>query len=105
MLRRARLRRFRSVGEVLPKVLAKFDLEKVVAGQKAVEAWPGVVGEQIARHARAVGFEQGKLLVVVDNPGWMTQLKYLKPKLIAKLAGLARKGVVSDIRFMLSREG
>ncbi len=102
-MRRGRSRKFHRLGEVLPRVMKRLNLDRVVQEQRVVEVWPEVVGEKIAQHTRATSMQRGVLLVLVDNPGWMTQLTFLKPELLRKLAPRARKGIVKDIRFRLSR--
>lgn len=104
MSRRRKSRRFRSIGDVLPRVLRKLNLEETVKAQKAVQVWPDVVGEKAVRHARALSIEDKTLLVAVDSPGWMTQLIYLKPQLLRRLKQKVKKGVVKDIRFVLGMD-
>ncbi len=101
MLRRRKSRKFRSLGDVLPRVLKRLHLEKVVEAQKLVRLWPEVVGDKIAQHTRALSVEGKTLVVVVDSPGWMTQLTYLKPQLLKKVARQVKRGLVKDIRFVL----
>ncbi len=97
---RAGWKKFKSVDELLPRVLRRLHLDRVVAEQPAVELWPEVAGEAVARHARARSVDDGVLCVAVDSAGWMTQLTYLKPQLVARLNQRAGRRVVRDIRFV-----
>lgn len=99
-MRKAGWKKFRSVDELLPRVLRRLRLDRAVAEQPVVESWPEVAGAAVARHARARSIESGVLYVVVDSAGWMTQLTYLKPQLLAKLNARAGRALVRDIRFV-----
>jgi len=102
MSRRARSRRPRSVGEVLPGVVRRLRLTGAVEEQRALDRWAGAVGERIARHTEASSLENGVLVVLVDSPAWLTQLTYLKSELLTRLAPMLTKGTLRDIRFRLA---
>ena len=60
------------------------------AGRAAVGGvfgrWEEAVGQALAVNVRPVRFEQGTLLVEVDDPAWATQVRYLADGIIARLA-------------------
>jgi predicted nucleic acid-binding Zn ribbon protein len=101
MSRQGRYRKFRSVGSLLPGVLRQCKLDKVVAAQPAVTFWPEIAGPRTATHTRAIEVDGSTLVVAVDSPAWMAQLRFLKPQLLKKVAGRVGKGLVGDIRFVL----
>ncbi len=51
--------------------------------------WSEAVGEQIALHVRPLKLDQGVLTVEVDDPAWATQVKFLTPTIVARLAEVA----------------
>jgi predicted nucleic acid-binding Zn ribbon protein len=102
-LRRARYTKFKRVGDVLPGVVKGLRLTESVAAQPAVSSWPELVGATIARHSRAVDVEQKTLVVVVDSPAWMAQLKYLVPDLRRRIDARVGRGRINEIRFVLGR--
>jgi hypothetical protein len=51
--------------------------------------WSEAVGEQVAEHVRPVKLDAGVLTVEVDDPAWATQVKFLTPTIIARLAEVA----------------
>ncbi len=59
--------------------------------------WEEAVGASIAAHARPSSLNDGVLVVLVDAPGWATQLRYLSNDLLARLADVAGEGVVGRI--------
>ena len=101
MSRPAKYRRFRSVGSVLPRVLKGLKLDKVLAAQPAVNLWPQIAGPKTAEHTRAVEVDGKTLVIVVDGPAWITQLRFLKPQLLKKIEGRVGKGLIMDLRFVL----
>ncbi len=101
MSKRAGSKRLRSVGDVLPTVVKRFRLGDAVQQQRAAEVWRETVGDKIARHAEPASLERGVLVVFVDSPAWLTQLTYLKPELLRKLAPRLKKGALRDLRFRL----
>lgn len=66
--------------------------------------WDTVVGEQVAGHARPRRLSDGVLRVDVDEPGWATQLRYLRGNIIAEInEHLGSEVVVSiDLRVVSS---
>ena len=59
--------------------------------------WEDAVGPSVAAHARPVSLADGVLTVVVDQPGWATQLRYLTNDLLGRLTEVAGEGVVGRI--------
>ncbi len=41
------------------------------------------------------------LVIVVDGPAWITQLRFLKPQLLKKIDARVGKGLITDLRFVL----
>jgi len=51
--------------------------------------WDEAVGEQVAQHVRPLKLDRGVLWVEVDDPAWATQVKFLAPTIISRLAEVA----------------
>ena len=51
--------------------------------------WSDAVGEVVAAHARPVSFDDGRLLVEVDEPAWATELRFHEDQIVAHLRSLA----------------
>jgi predicted nucleic acid-binding Zn ribbon protein len=62
--------------------------------QSVFDAWPDLVGEQIAAHARPAGLRDGVLTVAVPDPAWATQLRFLEGALCEQLLSIT--GAVVD---------
>ena len=93
---------FTSLQKTLAKVLKGYrinDLESV----KLFAMWDGIAGEKLASHCQPVRISRGILYVEVDDPLWLTQLKYMKIDIQAKIEEVLQKDSVKDIRFYLKQ--
>ena len=102
-MRRAKYTKFRRLSDVLPKVVKTLRLEEAAAARPALDSWADIAGAKIAQHSKPVTVEGGVMVIAVDSPAWMTQLAFLKPQLLIKVAARIGKGKVSDLRFVLAR--
>lgn len=88
------------IGGPLKELLQKLRLDQPMSGWKAVEAWSEVVGPKVARHSRAVSFRDGILIVEVENPAWMTELTYLKRRLVNDLNRRLGSSVITEVKLV-----
>ncbi|HYM81105.1 MAG TPA: DUF721 domain-containing protein [Candidatus Limnocylindria bacterium] len=95
----------RSLGDLLPGMLEALGLAEGVAGWRAVEAWPDIVGERIARRTRARSFQDGVLLVEVEGSAWLQELGYLKRELVAQLNRRLGSNQVRGLHLVMARGG
>ena len=51
--------------------------------------WVEAVGPQVAEHVRPLKLDERVLVVEVDDPAWATQVKFLTPTIIERLASVA----------------
>lgn len=66
--------------------------------------WTVAVGEQVAQHVRPIKLDESVLVVEVDDPAWATQVKFLTPMIIERLAEVA--GVtVTKIEVRVDKRG
>jgi predicted nucleic acid-binding Zn ribbon protein len=84
----------------LAKILRKHNI-KDLDETKIYSSWPRIVGEKMASHATPVRITQKVLYVEVDDPLWLSQLKYMKIDIMEKIDTTVKEGFVKDIRFFL----
>jgi len=89
----------RPAGEILGTVLASLGLDGYLREREVLEAWPLVVGEEIARRSQALRIRDGILTVRVDSAAWCQELHFLKDDMLARLAERLGPGRVREIRF------
>jgi len=51
--------------------------------------WTDAVGPHVADHVRPLKLDERVLVVEVDDPAWATQVKFLTPTIIERLAATA----------------
>lgn len=69
-----------------------------VLEQMAVELWPEIVGEHMARHTMADRYKNGVLYIRARSPQWTQELHFHQARIIARLNGRLRKPIVQKIR-------
>jgi predicted nucleic acid-binding Zn ribbon protein len=87
----------RRLGESLDRVARSMGAGGSATLSALFEDWEAMVGPQVAAHARPRSLRGGVLVVVADQPGWATQLRYLETDLLARLGERLGPGAVSAI--------
>ena len=93
-----------SIREALESALARLSIADELTHYPIWSEWDAIVGEAIARHARPRRLRGGVLVVAVDGPDWMHELRFLKDDLLAKLNGRLGRPVVRDVYLVLEGE-
>jgi predicted nucleic acid-binding Zn ribbon protein len=92
------------LGDVLDAAMARLPLADELAHYPIWSEWTVLVGAAVARHARPKRLRRGVLVVDVDGPEWMHQLRYLKRDLCQRLNERLGKRVVRDLFLVLAHE-
>jgi len=87
----------RPLSDALERVVAALGGPSVHGLTTLFGAWEEIVGERLAGHTRPHGLDDGTLVVVVDEPGWATQLRFLEQDLLRRLAEVLGAGVVRRV--------
>jgi len=89
---------FTSLGDALQKLFRKYDIDKSIRQNQAMDTWNQVVGRTISIHAVPEKVAFSKLFVRVDSPAWRNELSYrkieIKKKINKKLHGEIIKEIV-----------
>jgi hypothetical protein len=67
-----------------------------------LDAWPDIVGADLAPHAHVRSLRDGVLLVGVDAPAFATQLKYLEGHVRDRAEQLVGRAVVRSLRVVVN---
>ena len=89
----------RHIGSTLNVMFKDLGFEKKMDQVRAVELWPEIVGEKIARIASAERVGDGILYVKVKSMTWRTELLFQKRKILERIEERIGNRVVHDIRF------
>jgi len=80
------------IGTVLPKILDPLAPTAHPVVDILAEKWATVVGDAIACHSRPGYIKENTLYVLIDHPGWLTELKRLNQNFLLKKIQQARPG-------------
>ena len=89
----------KTLREAIGSTLDKLGLGSKLKEYDVVNAWPSIVGEQIANVAIAESIKDGKLFVRVSRSTWRNELTMLKKELITKINQTMNGDIVKDIIF------
>jgi predicted nucleic acid-binding Zn ribbon protein len=64
--------------------------------------WEAVVGREIAQHTEPRSLRGGVLILLVDQPAWATQLRYLGPELLARIHAAVGGSAVTEIQIRVA---
>jgi predicted nucleic acid-binding Zn ribbon protein len=95
----------RRVGEYLDPAARGLGVPKAGILGIVFSKWADLVGPEIAAHAEPGSLRDGVLTVVVDQPAWAAQLRYLGSDLVAKIAEFAGSSEVSKVEFRVAPAG
>ncbi|MDP9074202.1 MAG: DUF721 domain-containing protein, partial [Actinomycetota bacterium] len=59
--------------------------------------WEEIVGATVAAHAWPLSLSQGVLRIGVDQPAWATQLRFLGPDLMKRLASATGDDAIESV--------
>jgi predicted nucleic acid-binding Zn ribbon protein len=92
----------KSMAMAVPNALSRLGLEHRWRETELRNAWPSIVGAEIARHAQPQSLKNRRLNVSVDHPLWLQELsRYHKPMILQKIAARFGPHIVRDIVFRI----
>jgi predicted nucleic acid-binding Zn ribbon protein len=95
----------RPVGDSLPHLARQLGAPAPEVLTTVFGHWDEIVGAAIAAHAWPLSLSRGVLRVGVDQPGWATQLRFLGPDLVKRLAAAAHDDVIETIEVKVVPDG
>jgi predicted nucleic acid-binding Zn ribbon protein len=92
------------VGESLDRVTRSIGVPLSAVLAPVFSGWEEIVGAEIAGHARPRSLRDGVLVVVVDQPAWAAQLRFLTSDLLRRLEVAVGPGQVTEIQLRVGPE-
>jgi predicted nucleic acid-binding Zn ribbon protein len=90
------------VSEAVAGYLKRAGIAERVAQADVVIHWADMVGERIAKHAKAESITaDGTLFVEVKSAAWRQELSLMTPDIMARINAGRRTGRVEKIRWVL----
>jgi predicted nucleic acid-binding Zn ribbon protein len=84
--------------ETLDRVVQGWGAGSMATTRSLFADWDDIVGPHLAQHARPRSLRQGTLVVVVSDPAWATQLRFLEADLVARIASATGSSEVTSIQ-------
>jgi predicted nucleic acid-binding Zn ribbon protein len=94
----------RLVGESLAAVARQLGLSTPEQLAAVFGDWEGVVGPVLAAHSRPDRMYKGELVVIVEDPAWATELRFLGSDIASKINAATGAEVVTSVVVWVSRE-
>jgi len=69
------------IKDIIPKVIKGIQIKKPDVYIKIQAFWEEINNGKASRHSAVVGLKDGKLMVCVDSPAWLFQLRLQKRKI------------------------
>ncbi len=93
-------RRPAKVGDLLSRVLARYDFGATTARRELEEAWAAIAGDRVAGHTKVGSLRRGTLEILVDSSVLLQQLDaFQKHVMLAELQSRLQHNRVTALRF------
>lgn len=73
------------ISRVFSELVRDLGLEKRMALESIRSRWETVIGESVAQHTLPFSLQKGQLLILVDSPEWLHELRYFQDNITRKL--------------------
>jgi predicted nucleic acid-binding Zn ribbon protein len=92
---------FTSLKQVLESVLKEHKLTADIDAYRIFTVWEEIAGPMVAKHSRPARLNGNILYVEVDDPIWLSQLRYMKQDMLQKIDRRIKPGVFKDLKLFL----
>lgn len=92
-----RQRKIVPIQEAVQQLLNRKSWQGHVLASRVSLEWKEIVGPEIAARTRPERLAHGKLYIECEHDVWRTELQYLKPEILKRVAEVVGEGVVKDV--------
>ncbi len=104
MAKRPHLKAPAPIQEIMAKILKPRDLRQLELHARLRQAWEENVSEVIRQNTQLVDYQRKVLYIGTTGHGWVQELHFLKPQILAALQRQLGAKCLQDIRFLLQTE-
>lgn len=90
------------VDRVLSEVLEEAGVLRQVQRMEVLDAWPELVGEQLARVTKARAVDGGRLIVEVQSSAWLMELNMMRGDFLRRVNERLEEVPLDKIVFVLA---
>jgi hypothetical protein len=87
------------ISKAFEDIISELGIEKAVTIENLRTRWEEIIGATISLHTYPSFYKNGQLIINVDSPEWLNELKYHKQSIQNKLKPFE----ISTVRFKLGR--
>jgi predicted nucleic acid-binding Zn ribbon protein len=91
-----------SIGDALRTAISRSPVADELGSYPLWTDWAAIVGAPIARHARPRRLRGNVLVVAVDGPDWIHELRFLADDLRARMNARLGRPVIRELYFVLA---
>lgn len=95
----------RQIGGLIEEILVSYGLAKNYYGWQIVSDWPEIVGANLAKVSKAERFDDGLLIVSVENDSWRQEISLQKDAIMSNIHGRRNGNIVKQIQFVKRTKG
>jgi len=96
----ARTDRAQTVGNVLPKLLELFGMDRRRSEAEIVKVWNHLIDPILTAHAQPTGINKGTLFVTVDSNVWLSEIvRYRRKEILEQLQTAFSSEMIARISF------
>ena len=85
------------IRRTLERLMSGMGAPEIDATTTIVEAWPDIVGPELASRIVAVAVRGSDLVVRVEDPAWASQLGWLEQQLLTRVEALGGPGRITSV--------
>lgn len=85
------------IRRALERMISGMGSPEIDATTTLLDAWPEIVGQELASRIVAVAVRGSELRVRVDDPAWASQLGWLEQQLLARIESLVGPGRITSV--------
>ena len=89
------------IKDIIPRVIENLSSGEIQNQNKIQQAWTGIIGAKAQKHTAIVGIKANMLLVNVDSPAWLYQMKMRKKKFLNALKD--QSSGITEISFRVGK--
>ena len=96
----ARTDRAQTAGNVLPKLLESFGMDRRRSEAEIVKVWNHLIDPTVTAHAQPTGINKGTLFVTVDSNVWLSEIvRYRRKEILEQLQTAFSSEMIARISF------
>ena len=93
------------IKSIVREVLESLKDKKLNKHDALQKAWQKAIGQKAEKHTRISSLRGGRLVIEVDESGWMYQLTLKKQEILKKLQKYLKETEIQELHFRIGDSG